>query len=233
MKQCINAVDFAMPMKGSNLPAESSGYSSPKRAILVLLKRQPDASLEEIARGLGISKVAALSHLQKLEGNGLIERSYRAGKVGRPRVQFRLSTKSSSLFPQGYTEMSLSALEFIERRLGRNAVAELLSQRSIEVAERHRARIPTGSLSHRVEELAQVRTEGGYMAEVGGRGRGPVELREYNCPILAIAGRFPEACDTERRMFETLLRADVKVSHRVVAGDGVCRFLIREKRTAP
>lgn len=212
---------------------EGKGYSSPKRGILLLLKRQPDTSLAEIARSLDISKVAALGHLEKLEGDGLVVRSYRAGKVGRPRVLFRLAQRALALFPQGYTEMSLSALEFIERRLGRSAVAELLTQRAHEVTDRSAPRLKSGTLARRVEELVRIRTEGGYMAEMGPRRKGTVEMVEHNCPILAIAGRFPEACETERRMFESMMRARVEVSHRVVAGDPVCRFLLRERKPLP
>ncbi len=70
------------------------------------------------------------------------------------------------------------------------------------------------------------------MAEVGPRRRGSIEMLEHNCPILAVAERFPEACETERRMFESLLAARVDVAHRVVAGDPVCRFLVRERPEA-
>jgi DeoR family transcriptional regulator, suf operon transcriptional repressor len=203
-------------------------FSSPKQGVLTLLKRSPGASLQEVAAGLGVSKVAALGHLQRLESDGLVERSYAAGHVGRPRVLFRLTDQGVSLFPHGYTEMSLCALEFIERRLGRPAVGELLSQRAGEVADRNWTRLQDGSLPSRVAELARIRTEGGYMAEVAGRRRSSVELVEHNCPILAIAKRFPEACETERRLFESMLHANVDVSHRVVAGDPICRFLIRE-----
>ncbi len=210
-----------------------SGYSSPKQGILLHLKRSPGASLAEVAAALGVSKAAALGHLQKLEGDGLIARSYRAGQVGRPRVVFRLTGGAAALFPHNYTEMSLCALEFIERRLGRSAVAELLTQRAHDVADRHRTRLQTGTLGARVGELARLRTEGGYMAELGPRSRGSFELVEHNCPVLAIAGRYPEACETERRMFESMLGAKVETSHRVVAGDPVCRFRIRDARRDP
>jgi len=206
--------------------------SSSKSAALTLLKRSPDSSLDAVATGLGISKVAALGHMQRLESEGLVQRSYQAGHVGRPRVHFRLTERGATLFPQAYTEMSLCALEFIERRLGREAVAELLSQRAGEVADRNWSRVRTGPLASRVAELARIRSEGGYMAEVAGRRAGSVELREHNCPILALARQYPEACETERRMFESLLHAKVDVSHRVVAGDPVCRFLIRDRTGA-
>jgi DeoR family transcriptional regulator, suf operon transcriptional repressor len=212
-------------------PTESPhGYSASKRGILSVLKQAPDSSLEEIAGKLGISKVAALGHLQKLENEALLERSYRAGKVGRPSVQFRLTPRASALFPQSYGEVSLWALEFIERKLGPAAVAELLSERAREVADRARPRLDAPALGDRVRELARIRTEGGYMAEVGSRRAGSIELLEHNCPILALAGRFPVACETERRMFSNLLQADVDVTHRVVAGDPVCRFRVRPAR---
>jgi len=208
-----------------------NAFSSPKQGALTLLKRNPNASLQEVATGLGISKVAALGHLRRLESEGLVERSYDAGHVGRPRVLFRLTDEAVTLFPQAYTEMSRCALEFIERRMGRAAVGELLSQRAGEVADRNWTRLRAGSLPSRVAELARIRTEGGYMAEVAGRRRGSVELLEHNCPILALAKQYPEACETERRLFGSMLRADVDVSHRVVAGDPVCRFLIREGKS--
>jgi DeoR family transcriptional regulator, suf operon transcriptional repressor len=208
-------------------------HSTAKRAILLFLKRRPGASLEEIAVELGITKSGVLGHLPKLESEGLIERAYQAGGIGRPRAVFRLTQRATGLFPQGYTEMSLAALEFIDRRLGASAVSELLQQRAHEVAERHRDRLARGDLAHRVEELARIRTEGGYMAETGAKGKRSAELLEHNCPILALAGRFPVACETERRMFESMLHARVDVTHRVVAGDAVCRFRIREGRAAP
>ena len=233
MKHCINVAALSRAMPASHRTPPASGFSTPKRGILLYLKRAPDASLEEIAHELGISKVAALGHLTKLESEGLLGRSYRAGRVGRPRVLFRLTPGAAVLFPQSYTEMSLSALEFIERRLGRPAVGELLSQRAADVAERNRSRLLLGSLGERTSELVQIRTESGYMAEVAGRHRGALEMVEHNCPILAIAGRFPEVCETERRLFESMLHARVDVTHRVVGGDPVCRFLIRERPPRP
>jgi DeoR family suf operon transcriptional repressor len=208
------------------------GHSSPKRALLLELKTRGETDLEAAARSLGISKVAALRHLVQLESQGLVERSYRSAGVGRPRVRFRLSPTSARLFPEAYAKMSVCALQFIERSMGREAVVRMLQERSQEVAAESRAKLHGATLPARVGELAQLRSEGGYMAEVGSRRAGSVELLEHNCPILAIAEEFPEACDIERRMFERLLDARVETAHRVVAGDPVCRFVARPKREA-
>ena len=205
------------------------GFAGSKQAILLYLKQSGSASLAEIARAIGISKTAALTHLEQLESQGWLERSFQRGAVGRPPVCFRLSPRSTQLFPQSYSEVSRAALDFIQRRLGRPAVVELFQERAHDLADRNRSRIDADRLSERVERLAAVRSEGGYMAEVGIRRKGAVELKERNCPILALVGQYPEACDIERRMFESILRTRVDVSHRVVVGDAVCRFWIRER----
>ncbi|HZY92630.1 MAG TPA: winged helix-turn-helix transcriptional regulator [Thermoplasmata archaeon] len=210
-------------------PELFSGFSTQKREILLTLKRTGELSLKDLAHALGISRVAALRHLTALESQRLIERSFRAGGVGRPRAYFRLAPTSGSLFPQAYTQMSVCALQFIEERLGHDAVVELLQQRARDLSDQSRERFRSESLTANVAALAQLRQEGGYMAEVGARRRSSVEMLEHNCPILAIAQEFPEACDVERHMFESLLKARVDVSHRVVAGDPVCRFVIRPR----
>jgi DeoR family transcriptional regulator, suf operon transcriptional repressor len=209
------------------------GFSSAKREILLLLKQRPGLSLAEISKLRAISKVAALRHLASLEDEGLVERSYERRRLGRPSVHFRLSERSAGIFPQAYGQMSIYALEYIERRLGRDGVVGMLQERSRALADQNRTRLSAPALADRVAELARLRSEGGYMAEFGGRKGRALEMREHNCPVLAIAGRYPEACDVERRMFESMLHANVSTSHRVVAGDPVCRFLIRPRSDPP
>jgi predicted ArsR family transcriptional regulator len=204
-----------------------TGFSSSKKQILLTLKRQGSVSLTDLAAALKISKMATLKHLTALEGKGLIERSSRAGGRGRPRAYFALSDRSTSLFPEAYTHMTLTALRFIEEKLGRDAIVRLLRQRAQEVLDANRNRVPEGNLKDKVAELVKIRDEGGYMAEVGHAGRNVVEMFEHNCPIMAVAETYPEACRVEREMFQNLLGADVETSHRVVAGDPVCRFLVR------
>jgi DeoR family transcriptional regulator, suf operon transcriptional repressor len=207
--------------------ALDAGFSSTKKQILLTLKRSGSVSLGDLARALGISKMATLKHVTALEARGLLERSSRPGGRGRPRAFFSLSEGSKSLFPEAYTHMTLCALRFIEEKLGREAIVRLLEQRAQEVLDANRRRIPSEGLRDKVSELAKIRDEGGYMAELGRSGKNTVEMLEHNCPIMAVAQEYPEACGIEREMFQKLLRADVETSHRVVAGDPVCRFLIR------
>lgn len=203
--------------------------SHAKKTLLTFLKRAPGTSLRDIAAELGISRAGALKHLTRLEGDGLVEREYRAGRMGRPRVCFRLTSTAQQVFPAAYTQAALSAMSFIEKHQGRGAVVQMLEERATELRERHAPRLANRDLPGRIRELSRIRDEEGYMSEPKRPRAAGTELLEHNCPILAIAERYGEACDVERRLFRDLLGAEVTVSHRVVAGDPVCRFLVREK----
>jgi len=228
------AIDALMPLRDEvSSGGLDAGFSSSKKQILLTLKRVGPISLTDLAASLHISKMATLKHLSALEGKGLVERFSRQGGRGRPRAFFSLSEGSASLFPEAYTHMTLCALRFIEEKIGRDAIVRLLEQRAQEVLDANRKRVPDGSLKERVGELVKIRDEGGYMAELGRAGRTSIEMLEHNCPIMAVAETYPEACRVEREMFQKLLGADVETSHRVVAGDPVCRFLIRGRAKAP
>src|SRR2546422_9848531 len=196
-----------------------AGFSSAKRQILVTLKRRGSVSLSDMAGELRISKMATLKHLNVLETKGLVERSFKAGGRGRPRAFFNLSKNSATLFPEAYTHMTLSALNFIEEKLGREAVVRLLKQRAQEVLDATRNRIPEGGLSDRVGELVKIRDEGGYMAELGPARKNVVEMLEHNCPIMAVAETYPEAGGGERGKFSRLLPARGGKWHRGGAGE--------------
>src|SRR2546426_1177013 len=198
-----------------------AGFSSAKKQILLTLKRRGAVSLSDISEELRISKMATLKHLNVLEAKGLVERSFKAGGRGRPRAFFNLSKSSATLFPEAYTHMTLSALNFIEEKLGRDAVVRLLQQRAQEVLDANRNRIPDSGLKDRVGELVKIRDEGGYMAEVaevGNARKTVVEMLEHTGRIMAFAEALPEACGVEREIFQTLIHAYFETSHRVVAG---------------
>jgi DeoR family suf operon transcriptional repressor len=206
-----------------------TGFSATKKALLETLKRAGDRSLTQLSEDLQISKMATLKHLGVLEDKGLVERSFRAEGRGRPRAHFRLTRKSAQLFPEAYTQLTLCALQFIEQKLGREAVVQLLRQRTQDVYSENGRRFEDKDFSGRVQTLVTLREEGGYMAERGRIGRNSAEVLEHNCPIMAIAEKYGEACEVEVDLFQKLLHADVEASHRVVAGDSVCRFLITRR----
>ena len=221
-----------------NLPstADSPGvlpsFASTKREILLTLKRDGEVDLGTLASRLRVSKMAVYRHVRDLEEASLIERSSKRSGVGRPRLTLKLAPGASSVFPKAYASITCAVFEFIEKRMGREAVEDALRSRQAAVLPEYERKVQGEDLAARVHQLAVVRDQEGYMAEVRGGAKGRYELFEYNCPIVAVAEKYGEACEVENELFRRVLRADVDTTHRVVAGDHVCRFLIRPKRGA-
>ena len=216
----------------SDTTAILPSFASTKREILLTLKREGEVDLETLARGMRLSKMAVYRHVRDLEEASLIERSSKRSGVGRPRLTLKLAPGASSVFPKAYASITCAVFEFIEKRMGREAVEDALRSRQAAVLPEYERKVQGEDLAARVHQLAVVRDQEGYMAEVRGGAKGRYELFEYNCPIVAVAEKYGEACEVENDLFRRVLKADVETTHRVVAGDHVCRFLIRPKRGA-
>jgi predicted ArsR family transcriptional regulator len=203
-----------------------------KLAILRLLKIRGETTLSDLAKITGISKMGVLKHLTKLEQERFIERNpVHVGGLGRPKHAYKLTSRAGELFPKAYTDIALCALAFIEQREGREGVAKMLQIRQSELFERYNKIIESQtSLKDQVSKLSELRDSEGYMARMRSLGKSSFEMLEHNCPILALASKYGEACSTEVELFSMLLGADVDASHRAAAGDSVCRFVIKPRK---
>jgi predicted ArsR family transcriptional regulator len=213
----------------ANPLATSSTFGPTKREILLILKREGQSDLKTLADHFHISKMAVHKHIQELEDHGMVQRLTLRGAKGRPRHGLKLAPKASGLFPKAYAGVTCAALAYIEEKLGRKAVEEALRRRQSEIIPGYREQVNAETLAGRVQQLAELRDRDGYIAEDKKTGPSKFEILEHNCPIIAIAENYWEACTVENEMFRKVLNANVETTHRVVDGANVCRFLITPK----
>ncbi len=180
-----------------------------RRQILDFLKLRGRATLDELAREIGLSAVTIRSHLSVLERDDLITSEEVRGKVGRPHFVYFLAEGADELFPASY---DLIALRFLD---GFRAVAtpEQMEQVVQIVAERWAAentsRMQGKDLEERVSEVARIRTEEGAMAEWEPH-EGGFQLRQHHCPTYRIAHISPEICQAELLYLRRLLGVSVE-----------------------
>ncbi len=190
------------------------------------------AGLEELANIMKMSRMGVHKHLALLQKRGLVEGIETRERVGRPRMIYRLTSQSKTVFPKSYSAIATYALDFIEKNMGREAVEKVLRERQGELFDLYYKRLKDLDFDKRVKELARIRDEEGYMAESkkDSRSSGKYVLLEYNCPIIHIAEKHWEACSTESELFEKLLGANIETTHRAAKGDLICKFLIKERK---
>ena len=211
----------------------AEGINGQKKKILWYLKVMQQAGLEELANTMKISRMGAHKHLADLQKRGLVEALESRTGVGRPKMIYKLSSQSKTVFPKSYVSIATFSMDFIEKNMGKEGVIRMLRERQNDLFSTYYERLKNLNFGDRVKELAKIRDEEGYIAESKknkGKGDSGHVLLEYNCPIIHIAEKHWEACSAETELFEKLLYADVETTHRAAKGDLVCKFAIKEKK---
>jgi len=139
--------------------------------------------------------------------------------VGRPTFVYSLTEKAEKLFPQAYAPMALAFLRLLRRTQGESAVDRFFSLRARDLASAYRRRLQGLSAPQKLQELARIREEEGYMASSGAE-----SLTEHHCPISAIAAEFPQACRVEHRLFEQVLGRRLRRVEHIASGDRACVY---------
>src|SRR5262249_9723766 len=149
--------------------------------------------------------------------------------VGRPAKYWRLTREADRFFPDAYAELNIALIDALGDAFGASGVKRVLETRCARQQEVYARRIaPAASLAEKLRQLARLRTEEGFMAEVKPDGPTSFLFIENHCPICVAATACKGFCETELDLFRTVLGPDIgveRVEH-IVAGDRRCAYRI-------
>ena len=185
---------------------------TPADRILFQLKTRGPAETLALAHALGISRQAALQHLERLVADGLVDHSEARRGVGRPRRVWALTDKAQARFPDTHAQLTLEILDATRAEFGEAGVDRLIARRERQTAEAYAAALGTTDiLEARVARLAEIRTAEGYMASAAPDPAGGFLLVENHCPICAAAAACQGFCRAELQVFRDVLGPGVAV----------------------
>lgn len=193
--------------------------------ILVELKRAQPLAARELAGRLGVSVNAVRHHLKELETERLVAYGREQRGVGAPTFAFRLSPEGEALFPTRYRETLTEVLDHLAATVGRPAAVRVFEDRYAELTRRVRAETAGVPAEHRLETVARIMSEAGYMAEWSA-GDGTFRFAEHNCALRAVAEKYPEICAAEERFLEAALGAAVLRRTHIVSGCNACEYAV-------
>ena len=210
--------------------------SAPRRRVLELLKRQT-RSAAELAAELRVSVAAVRQHLEALADRGLVAPATQPARGrGRPANRWQLTSRADAFFPDRHADLTLSLINGLRSTLGEEGLGQVIRARDGELILTYRAVLdPLGpaDIHRRVDALATIRTDEGFMAEVRSDGENGVVLIEHHCPIGEGARACTSLCRSELEVFRAVLGDDVSVEREqhLLAGDRRCAYRIRPERT--
>ena len=199
-----------------------------RRAITRLLKTEGALDSAQLARRLRLTRMAVRQHLYALQRERLVAAEERPVPLGRPAKYWRLTPEADRLFPDAYAELSVALIGALGDTFGPAGLERVLQSRNAKQRSEYGARIaPSAGLEAKLRELARIRTEEGYMAEVRRDGAGFLFI-ENHCPICAAATACQGFCMTELDLFRAVLGPDITVerAEHIVSGDRRCLYRV-------
>ncbi|HFB64813.1 MAG TPA: transcriptional regulator [Aeromonadales bacterium] len=207
---------------------ENKSTESSQHKIRYLLKTRGPLTAASMAEKLELTSMGARQHLLKLTKTGDITSYLKAEGRGRPKRFWMLTQRGQSYFPDRHEDLTLELIDSIEQVFGEQGLEKLIAVRETETLNKYQARLVSCcNLSEKVETLAKIRSEEGYMASIEKEGEGYL-LIENHCPICAAASRCQGFCRSELEIFQSLLQglAEVKRLEHQIAGARRCAYRI-------
>lgn len=204
-----------------------------KDQILQLLKRQGAQTAAALATQLQVSPMAIRQHLQQLQAGQWVTYQEERRPIGRPVKLWQLTTRSLERFPNSHADLIVDLLSGTIARFGVEGLEQLIGDRSHRQVETYRAKLaelmPLADWRQKVEGIAQLRTQEGYMAEVIEQADGTLLLIENHCPICIAAHHCPQLCGAELDTFQAICGPAVTVERveHILSGDRRCAYQIR------
>ncbi|RZS85822.1 helix-turn-helix transcriptional regulator [Pigmentiphaga kullae] len=198
--------------------------------ILFFIKTHGPVSTATLARKLDLTSEAARQQVQKLVAAGLVEgRQQPAAGAGRPRQDWVLTEAGNRRFPDTHAQLTTQLIDSIRQLFGEEGLDRLIAKREAEARVAYAAACDGESLEERLRQLAQVRSNEGYMARVERDGADWL-LVEDHCPICAAAQACQGFCRSELQLFQEIAGQDAQVAREqhLLAGGGRCVYRIHK-----
>ena len=202
--------------------------------ILYQIKRLGPQSVKSLAQHLGVTTMAIRQHLAVLDSDNLIEAMAPVAQSrGRPVTRWKLSKVGHARFPDAHAQVTTELIAGIRDLLGDEALDRIIGQRALKAHHQYQQALARKKgLPAQLRELARLRTEEGYMAEVETVSEGEYVLIEQHCPICIAAADCQGFCRSELDIFRQLFDglANIERGEYLMGGARRCTYRITAHR---
>ncbi len=196
--------------------------------IMSRLKTRGPQSVKILSNQLGMTTMGIRLHLAEMKEKNLVTQTKEEKQIrGRPVHLWRLTEMGHQRFPDGHSQVTLELIDAIQQSLGEKSLNALIDHRSNQLAEYYEQelRAAGNDIQSRVERLAELRSDEGYMAQVRLLPDGWL-LIENHCPIFSAANKCQQFCHSELSCFQALFTelANVERVDHTLTGARRCAY---------
>lgn len=213
------------------MSADSDQLTPARRRLLELLKRQGEATADELAELLGTSASAVRQHLAPLRSAGFVSARQARGNTGRPADIYQCTARSDALFATDL-DLAVQILDDINAEHP-ELIEHVFERRRRRLGDATGIDIADAPLLDRVAAVSDQLDAQGYLSDFEEHDDGTLQISLHNCPISDVAVRYPHACAAELGFIEDLLPDAVvtRTMHRTTGGT-TCAYRVAPTRRA-
>lgn len=210
-------------MDSASTNTKIEGLGETQQGLLLALKRLGQATQAQVARELPFAPATLREHLQSLVARGLVQRvGSRHAKPGRPEVVYALTDRADALFPSRAPELLRELVAYLIETGHSRELQGFFNRRVAARRPAALARVSGLSGQARVQEVARIFSEEGYMALTGADGA--PALRLCHCPIRDVVSVTRLPCRYEEELMAELLQRPLRRTEYMPDGDPSCSY---------
>lgn len=198
------------------------------RLMRHLLRHKSGATIDELARAIGVTRTAVRQHLAALLRDALVAPGESRPTGGRPERLFVLTAAGREAFPRRYSWFAQLLIEAMTKEHGMTGLRVRLGRIASAVVAQMTARErPAGGRRRKVEALSTVMDDLGYDAHLGRDIAGAPSIEADNCVFHELAMKNPSVCHFDLALLSGFTGSKVTLHECMARGGHVCRFVFR------
>lgn len=207
-------------------------FQSTRGKIVAQLRERGSASAADLAGLFGLSPNAVRQQLVVLERDGLVEeRAVRRGPT-KPTLEFSLTPKADSLFPQQYDKMLAAVLREVRAEFGAPAVEQIFERIGERAVAYTKSKVTASDAEGKVAQLTQVLRDRGVVAEYS-LVEGGFLLQEHTCPYSGVVKEHPEVCSVIHHVIDEAIGGEHQQIESLASGGKSCTFALKGVEATP
>lgn len=198
---------------------------STRDKILEILQTKRKATINDLAKVVGINGISVRHHLINLQEEGLIYAEEERHGVGRPRFVYRLTDQGLEKFPSNYQKFTRYMLTELNNMLTSEQLIALFEKIGKSQAESTLDIDQSLPLEEKLELLADQLSSDGYRISWK-KDSTKLFLYSENCPYHNLGIVHAEICRIDEAMFTCALNREVVHTQCICKGDPRCMFVL-------
>lgn len=189
------------------------------------LKRRGSSTIPDIARSLGLNVETVRAHVRSLRSEGLVERvGRRRNGPGRPEVVYALTDAAEAFFPSLDGALLRDLAAHLEGAGHRALVEGFFEEYIAARRDAAMARVEGLEGDERLDEVARILSDEGFMAEIEIDEAGRRVLRLCHCPLRSVVAVTRTPCRVELDFVRELLGQRLARVSYIPSGDPSCSY---------